>query len=120
MVIYAFRRGLSNRPARGTFIACSGTGDCVCQVQGETCGGLAAKGRMGPRGVVIGDPSLDQVAGMGQVPEQGLVQKLVSHPAVEAFDESILHRFARRDVGKREGDPGLMPLVIWDSFSAMI
>ncbi len=34
---------------------------------------------------------------MGQVPEQGLVQKLVSHPAVEAFDESILHRFARRD-----------------------
>ena len=40
MVIYAFWRGLSNRPARGTFIACSGTGDCGGQVQGETCRGL--------------------------------------------------------------------------------
>ena len=33
--IYALWRGLSNRPARGTFIACSGSGDCGGQVQGE-------------------------------------------------------------------------------------
>ena len=32
--IYAFWRGLSNRPVRGTFIACSGSGDCGGQVQG--------------------------------------------------------------------------------------
>ena len=50
MVIYAFRCGLSNRPARGTFIACSGRGDCGGQVQGEACRGLVAKGRVGPRG----------------------------------------------------------------------
>jgi hypothetical protein len=42
VVIYACRRGLSNRPARGTFIACSGTGDCGGQVQGKACGGLVA------------------------------------------------------------------------------
>jgi hypothetical protein len=35
LVIYAFSRGLSNRPVRGTFIACSGSGDCGGQVQGE-------------------------------------------------------------------------------------
>jgi hypothetical protein len=35
LVIYAFWRGLSNRPVRGTFIACSGSGDCGGQVQGE-------------------------------------------------------------------------------------
>ena len=74
MVIYAFRRGLSNRPARGTFIACSGTGDCGGQVQGETCGGLVAEGRMGPRGVVVGDPVGDQITGMGQAAEQSLVE----------------------------------------------
>jgi len=35
MVIYAFRRGVSNRPARGAFISRSGSGDCVGEVQGE-------------------------------------------------------------------------------------
>ena len=52
---------------------------------------------MGSFGVVVSDPGADQFAGMGQVAEQGLVKKLVAQPAVEAFDESILHRFARRD-----------------------
>lgn len=59
-MIYAFRRGLSNRPARGTLIACSKSGDCGGQVQGEACGGLVAEGRVGPRGVVVGDPGRDQ------------------------------------------------------------
>lgn len=35
---------------------------------------------------------------MGEVAKQGLVQKLVSHPAVEAFVETVLHRLAWRDV----------------------
>ncbi len=53
---------------------------------------------MGPRGVVIGDPGCEQIAGMGEVAKQRLVQKLIPHPAVEAFDETVLHRLARRDV----------------------
>jgi hypothetical protein len=67
VVIYANRRGLSNRPARGTLIACSGSGDYGGQVQGETCGGLVAEGRVGPCGVVVCDPIGDQITGMGQV-----------------------------------------------------
>ena len=67
MVIYACWRELSNLPARGTLIACSGSGDCGGQMQGETCGGLVAEGRVGPRGVVVGDPGGDRVAGMGEV-----------------------------------------------------
>ena len=82
MVFYACWRGLSNRPSRGTLIACSGTGDCGGQVQGETCGCLVAEGRMGPCGVVVGDPGVDQSTGMGQVAEHCLVQELVPHPEV--------------------------------------
>ena len=51
MVISASWRGLSNRPARGTLIACSGTGDCGGQVQGEFCRGLAREGRVRASGV---------------------------------------------------------------------
>lgn len=67
-------------------------------MQGEACRGLVAEGRVGPRGVVIGDLGCEQIAGMGEVAKQCLVQKLVSHPAVEAFDETVLHQLARRDV----------------------
>ena len=49
MLIYAYWRGLGNRPARGTLAACSGAGDCGGQVQSETCRGLVAEGRMGTR-----------------------------------------------------------------------
>ena len=38
------------------------------------------------------------ITGLCQVAEQRLVQELVPHPAVEAFDETVLHRLARRDV----------------------
>lgn len=40
----------------------------------------------------------DQIAGMGEVVEQGLVQERVPHPAVEAFDKAVLHRSTGRDV----------------------
>ena len=86
MLIYAFWRGLSNRPARETFIACSGSGDCGGQVQGEACGGLIAEGRVGPRGVVVGDPVGNELAGMGKVAEQRLIQEFVPHPAVDGED----------------------------------
>jgi len=35
---------------------------------------------------------------MSQVAEHGLVEQLVAHPTVETFDETVLHRFAWRDV----------------------
>ncbi len=53
---------------------------------------------MGPRGVVVCDPGRNQIANAGQIAEQRLVQNLVPHPAVEAFDKAVLHWFARRDV----------------------
>ena len=53
---------------------------------------------MGPFGVVVGDPSHDQVAGMGKVMKQHFVQELVPHPAVEALHETVLHRLSRGDV----------------------
>jgi hypothetical protein len=74
LVVYAYRRGLSNRPARRTFIACSGTGDCVGQVQREAYRGLVAEGRVRAFGVVVSDPSGDQIAGMGQIAEQRFVK----------------------------------------------
>jgi hypothetical protein len=98
VLIYARWRGLSNRPARGAFKLRSGSGDCGGQVQGETCRGLVADGRVGPFRVVVGDPGGDQITGVGQVAEQRLVQKLVPHSAVETFDEAVLHRLARCDV----------------------
>lgn len=64
MVIYAYWRGLSNRLARGTLIACSGSGDCGGQVQGEACRGLLNEGRVAPFGVVVVEPGRDQIAGM--------------------------------------------------------
>ena len=84
MIIYAYWRGLSNRPARETLIACSGSADCGGQVSCEACRGLVAEGRVGPCGIVVGDPGCDQITGMGEVAEQRLVKELVPHPAVEA------------------------------------
>lgn len=56
------------------------------QVAGRSLRGLLAEGRVGPFGVVVGDPGRDQIAGMGmgmcEVAEQRLVQKPVAHPAV--------------------------------------
>ena len=49
-------------------------------------------------GVVVLDPVGDQGAGVIEAVEQGFVQELVAHAPVEALDEAVLHRFARRDV----------------------
>ena len=98
MLIYARRRGLSNRPARGAFKLRSGTGDCGGEVQREPGGGLIAQCRMRALRVVVGSPGFDQISGMGDVVEQRLVQKLVPHSAVGTFDEAVLHGLARCDV----------------------
>lgn len=47
--------------------------------------------------VLIADPIRNLGAGVVEAEEQGFVEKLISHPAVEAFKEAVLHRFARRD-----------------------
>ena len=53
---------------------------------------------MRPRGVVVGDPSADELASLIKIGEQALVEKLVAHSAVEGLDVAVLHRLAWRDV----------------------
>ena len=48
--------------------------------------------------VVIVHPGRDEIAGMGEVMEHGLVEKLVPHATVETFHETVLHGLSRRDV----------------------
>lgn len=48
--------------------------------------------------VVLGLPAAQGDAGLRQRGEQRLVQQLIPQAAVEAFDEGILYRLARRDV----------------------
>lgn len=47
--------------------------------------------------VVVGDPSSGGGAGMTETEEQGFVQKLVPHPAVEHLADAVLLRLPRRD-----------------------
>ena len=47
--------------------------------------------------VVVADPIRNLGAGVIEAEEQGFVEKLVPHPAVEAFTEAVLHRLARRN-----------------------
>ena len=56
------------------------------------------KARLRSVGVVVGPPFFDDVACLGEVGEQMLVEALVAQAAVEALDEAVLHRFARCDV----------------------
>lgn len=53
---------------------------------------------MRPDAIVIDAPALDDGAGLGQGGENLLVQAFITEPAVEAFDEAVLLRLARRDV----------------------
>ena len=48
--------------------------------------------------IVVGAPCRDHAAGMAQRREQVFVEALLAHPSIEAFDQAILHWFARRDV----------------------
>ena len=48
--------------------------------------------------VEVDAPCGDQIAGMAQAVEQMLIEAFVAHASIEALDEAILHRFARRDV----------------------
>ena len=48
--------------------------------------------------VVVGSPRPKRDTGLGQRAEQHLVEQFIPQPTVEAPDEGILHRLARRDV----------------------
>jgi hypothetical protein len=47
--------------------------------------------------VVVAGPIGNLGAGVIEAEEQGFVEKFVPHPAIEAFTEAVLYRFARRD-----------------------
>ena len=53
---------------------------------------------MGAFLVVVGPPCGDDPAGVGEPVEQVFVEAFIAQATVEAFDEAVLHRFARRDV----------------------
>lgn len=46
---------------------------------------------------MVGNPGRDLGAGIVEIEEQGLVEQLVAHAAVEALDRAVLHRLAGRD-----------------------
>ena len=52
---------------------------------------------MGPAAVVVEPPSLDDLAGIGEIEEPVLVEAFVAEPPVEAFDEGVLGRLAEVD-----------------------
>lgn len=47
--------------------------------------------------VVVGNPNRDLRAGVVEVEEQRLIEKLVTHAAIEALREPVLHRLSRCD-----------------------
>lgn len=57
-----------------------------------------AQSAVWPHGVVVGDPFGDQIARVGDVAKQRLIQELVPHSTIEAFHEAVLHWLSRRDV----------------------
>ena len=62
---------------------------------------------MGPEGVVVVAPVLDDVPGVVQVHEPFEVQALVAHLAVGGLDNAVLGGFARLD--EAQFDPVQLP-----------
>src|SRR5690606_26658540 len=69
-----------------------------CELGGKDRRGLIAEGRMRPLGVVDVGPASHGLTGMVDAEEQGLVQKLIAHAAVESLAVAILHGLAGGDV----------------------
>ena len=61
-------------------------------------GGEAAQFRVRPDGIVVLPPGGQHGPCLCHGGKKRLIQALVTQPSVEAFDESILGRLARRDV----------------------
>ena len=65
---------------------------------GDLSGCLSAQFRVWPDVVLVVPPGAEHEPGVGQRGEQRLVEAFVTQATVEALDEAVLHRLARRDV----------------------
>ncbi|AFW01373.1 hypothetical protein B932_1804 [Gluconobacter oxydans H24] len=63
---------------------------------GESLWRHAVEASVGPDGVVVGSPGVDDRPNVGDVTEQMFVEAFVTEPTVEALDEPVLLRLARR------------------------
>jgi hypothetical protein len=61
------------------------------------CRGDVAQRRMRALIIAVADRGSHLCAGVVDVEEQRLIEKLVAHAAVEALDEAVLHPLAGRD-----------------------
>ena len=71
---------------------------CGAKVAAHSFGVCQPMLELGAVDVVVRAPVGQRGAGMGQRRDQGFVQQLIAQPPVEAFDEGVLRRLARRDV----------------------
>ena len=76
------------------------------QLTGDLGGGEAPQFRVRPDGIVILPPGSQHGPCLRHGGKKRLIEAFVAQPAVEAFDERILGRFARSDVM-----PFLLPLL---------
>jgi len=76
---------------------------------------------MRANGIVVTAPALDDDLGFAQRVEELAVEQLVAQAGIETFDEAILPRAARRDVGGL-GPDGADPLLhrLGDEFRAIV
>src|SRR5260370_28211450 len=75
-------------------------------------GGHVAEGTVGPDGIIVHAPGLDDLARVSQAEKPVLVQALVAEPAIETLDVGILIRLARVDEGQPNAagvDPRIQP-----------
>jgi hypothetical protein len=71
---------------------------CCCELCGLGRGRFILQRRVRPSGVVAQHPLGDRLPGLVQREEQGLVQQLVPHLAIEALDIAVLHGLPQHDV----------------------
>src|ERR1700686_555613 len=86
------------RPGRGAPAKRSVPAVLAAEGAGVGPRGHPAELRMWPLLVVITPPGLQYGTGVRQRFEQRLVQQLIAQAAVEALDEAVLLRLAKRDV----------------------
>jgi hypothetical protein len=90
-MLYARLGGLSNRLACGAPEGRS-VPACCRELRGVGRGCFIGQRRVRPSGVVVLDPLGDRLPGLVEREEQGLVQQLVPHLAIEAFNVAILRK----------------------------
>ena len=90
--------GLGNGTWRGAFWIAQRQAPLRGEGFGERGEGLPTEAGAVAFGIVVHAPGRERGAGMVQGREQRLVQQFVTQAAVEALDEGVLGRLARRDV----------------------